>query len=170
MHTRFTLIGCLAGFIFSSASIAETITLTASIRFLAPLTFANPVNPDFGNFDAGVSGRNFILGTDGTISGTNSNAYRGGAQAGSVRILGSNLQQIDIVAQNIINEGGISISSVTCNYGGSGDVNCTNGISAASAPTDTGTILLMGLDINTTTLHVDGDSAAPTFDIIATYN
>lgn len=170
MRYRFYIIGLVLSLSLASLVSAETLTLTASIRFLAPITFSNPVNPDLGAVDAGISGRNFILQTDGSISGVNANEYQGGAQVGSVKLFGSNSQQIDIVAQNISNNGGVSISSITCNYAGAGDVNCIDGISAAAAPTNTGKVLLFGLDVITTTSHLDGDSAAPEFDIIATYN
>ncbi len=63
---------------------AETQTFTVGIRFIAPLSFANEINPDFGRFEAGTSGRHFILGTDGTISGTDAAAYVDGANAGSL--------------------------------------------------------------------------------------
>lgn len=170
MGRRFDIIATLLGVSLISVAAAESQTITASIRFLAPITFSNSVNPDLGFVDAGTSGRNFTLMTDGSVSGVNANEYRGGAQAGSVKIFGSNTQQIDIVAQNINNNGGVNVSNVICNYAGAGDVNCIDGISAAAAPTDTGKILLLGLDVITTTSHLDGDSAAPEFDIVATYN
>lgn len=65
----------------------------------------------------------------------------------------------------------VSPSQISCvTTGGAGDTDCGTGISAAAAPTIPGTTLLIGLDINTTTSHADGDSAAPAFDIVVTYN
>ncbi len=149
---------------------AESRTFSADIRFIEPITFSEASNPSFGDFEAGGSGRNFVLGTDGSISGANAAAYAGGAQAGSLKIQGSAFQGINIVAQNIVDDGGIQVTSIICNYGGTGNVDCGAGISAAAAPTGAGTTLLLGLNINTTTAHADGDSASPTFDIIVTYN
>ena len=163
----------VGGFIAFSTVVlvyAETQTFTVGIRFIAPLSFANKINPDFGRFEAGASGRHFILGTDGTISGIDAAAYVDGANAGSLEIHGSAFQKIDIIAQNIVDNGGISVTNILCNYGGAGDTDCGTGISAAAAPTIPGTALLIGLDINTTTSHADGDSAAPAFDIVVTYN
>ena len=159
----------LAGFNLSQAC-AESHTFSTDIRFIAPITLAGSSNPSLGRLSAGASSRNFALGTDGSISGANAAAYAGGAQAGSLKIQGSAFQNINIVAQNIVDDRGVHITSVTCNYGGNGNVDCGTEISAAAAPTSTGVILLLGLDVSTTTVHADGDSASPTFDIIVTYN
>lgn len=149
---------------------AETQTFTASIRFISPLTLSDVADPDFGTFETGAAGRNFILGTDGSISGTDANAYIDGASAGSMVIHGSASQKIDIIAQNLVDDGGISIANIICNYGDAGDMDCGTGIAAVSEPAAAGTTLLIGMNINTTTAHADGDSASPTFDIIVSYN
>ncbi len=149
---------------------AETQSFTTSIRFISPLTLSDATDPDFGTFETGASGRNFILGTDGSISGSDADAYIDGASAGSMVIHGSAVQKIDIIAQNLVDDGGISIANIICNYGGAGDTDCGTGIAAAAEPTATGTSLLIGMDINTTTAHADGDTASPTFDIIVSYN
>lgn len=164
------LVTAILGFSIASLAQAEIQTFNASIRFLEPLNFANTTNPSFGDFEAGALGRNFVLGTDGSISGTDADAYAGGANAGSIEIHGSAFNNIDIVAQNLADDGGVSITTITCDYGGTGSVDCVDGISAAAAPTDTGTTLLLGLGVNTTTEHTDGNTAAPTFDIVVTYN
>jgi len=163
----FAGLACSLGIGFAHA---ETRSFTANIRFVAPLVMTDVSDPDFGTFESGGSGRNFILRTDGTITGANANAYVGGAKAGSVMIHGSAAQRIDIVAQNPVANGGVAIANVICNYGGSGDRNCASGITAGAQPTPTGTPLLIGMDINTTTAHTDGQYAAPTFDIVVTYN
>lgn len=149
---------------------AETHTFTASVRFISPLTLSNTVNPDLGTFATGPSGRNYILGTDGSISGTDANDYVGGASAGSMIIRGSATQKIDIVAQNLTDDGGVSIANVICNYDGNGDTDCSTGITAVASPSPAGTSLLIGMDINTTTSHADGDTASPSFDIVVSYN
>ena len=167
------LLGLIIGILFwgiVSLVQAETRTFNANIRFLAPINLASTIDPNLGNYTAGAAGRNFIMGTDGSISGINADAYAGGANAGSVAIYGSAFNNIDIVAQNIVNNGGVSITAISCNYGGAGSTDCLAGISAAAAPTDAGTILLLGLGVATTAAHVDGNSAAPAFDIVVTYN
>ena len=149
---------------------AESQSITASIRFIAPVTLTSTVNPSLGDVNAGTTGRNFVLGTDGSISGTDAAAYTGGASAGSINIQGSASQNIDIVAQNLVADGGVNITTVYCDYGGTGSTDCVSGIASAAAPTQTGTTLLLGLSVTTTTAHSDGSSAAPTFDIIVSYN
>jgi hypothetical protein len=154
----------------TSLAFAASQSFTASIRFVAPIAFAAAINPSFGVFDAGAVGRNFVLGTDGSISGTDAVAYAGGASAGSIKIQGSQFQNIDIVAQNLVADGGVSIASISCDYGGTGSTDCIAGIASAAAPTEAGTTLLLGLGVTTTTAHSDGSSAAPAFDIIVSYN
>ena len=164
------IVAGMLGLISVSIANAEVRIFTANIRFVDAATFTNATRPDFGNFEAGTSGGNFVLETDGTISGADAIAYEGGANAGSIEIHGSPTQKIDIVAQNIVNDGGVSVAKVICNYGDTGNVNCGTGISAAAAATDTGATLLLGLDVNTATLHANGASAAPMFDLIVSYN
>jgi len=149
---------------------AATQTINVGIRFLAPINLANTINPSFGAFEVGAIGRNFVLGVDGTISGVDATAYIGGASAGSVVLHGSEFHNVDIVAQNLINNGGVNIATVSCSYGGSGAADCLSGISAAAAPGIAGTTLLLGLGVNTTVVHADGSVAAPAFDIVVTYN
>ncbi len=160
----------ILGWISVSSAYAETQTFNADIRFVDAATFTNATRPDFGNFEAGAPGRNFVLETDGSISGADAIAYEGGANAGSIEIHGSSSQKIDIVAQNFVGDGGVNVAKVICNYGDTGNVNCGTGISAAAAATDTGATLLLGLDVNTATLHANGASAAPMFDLIVSYN
>jgi len=149
---------------------AATQSFTANIQFLEPLSFNTVVNPNLGNWNAGASGRNFSVDTTGTAGGTDITDYINNATAGSVNVVGSASDTVDIVASNIVANGGVSIAHVPCNYGGAGEVNCDVGISTAAAPTTGGTALLLGVEVNTTTAHVDGDTAAPTFDIVVTYN
>ena len=149
---------------------AGTQSFNANIRFVSPLVMTNVNNPDFGTFETGATDRNFVLRTDGSISGSNANAYVGGASAGSMMIHGSATQHIDIVAQNIVADGGVTITNIICNYGGAGDRDCKTGITAGAQPTPAGTPLLIGLDITTTKAHMDGDTAAPAFDIVINYN
>lgn len=167
---RICLLITVLGFSVPSLSQAASQSITASIRFVAPITFTTVVNPSLGTLDAGTMGRNFVLGTDGTISGSDAAAYAGGASAGSIKIQGSEFQNIDIIAQNLVADGGVSITTVSCDYGGAGSADCLAGIAAAAAPTSAGTTLLLGLGVTTTIAHSDGNSAAPTFDIIVSYN
>jgi hypothetical protein len=142
--------------------------LTASAFAAPPIGFSNLINPAFGDLLAGASGRNFILGTNGSISGTDAADYISGAAAGSLTISGSPTQSISIQASNLIADGGVSIVNVTCNYDATGDQNCITGFSG-SPPTSAGKVLLIGVEINTTITHGDNDTAAPSFDIVVNY-
>lgn len=143
--------------------------LLANSSFAAKsIGFSNLINPAFGDLLAGASGRNFILGTDGSISGTDAADYVSGAVAGSLTISGSPTQSVSIQASNLVADGGVSIINVTCNWDASGDQNCLTGFSA-TPPTAAGKILLLGLEITTTTTHGDNDIAAPSFDIVVNY-
>jgi len=133
-----------------------------------PITFSSVVNPSFGDLLGGASGRNFILGTNGTISGANASDYLFGAVAGSVLITGSASQSVDILATNLTANGGVSIANVTCNYGGAGDQDCDVGFTGLP-PNLSGKTLLIGLEINTIQVLGDNVTASPSFDIVVNY-
>lgn len=148
--------------------LALSIIVSANVfAALKAITFSNLVNPTFGDLLGGVSGRNFILGTNGTISGANAGDYISGAAAGSVHISGSSKASISIQATNLTANGGVSIANVTCNYDATGDNDCVLGFTGAE-PKSSGKTLLIGLEINTTTAHGDA-TAAPSFDIVISY-
>ena len=148
------------------------------------INFVSPVDPDLGDWLTGAAGRGIGIGTTGAATGTNSADYLSGATVGSVDILGSASRTFSIFADNFNNggsgvditgipcswNGGVSIAHVNCDYGGSGDMDCGTGNTAAAEPTPAGIVLTIGMDINTTASHADGDTAAPSFDIIVSYN
>ena len=142
--------------------------MAAIVHAGKPIAFASVVNPTFGDLLGGASGRNFIVGTTGAISGADAGDYITGAAAGSVFITGSDTNSIDILATNLTANGGVTIANVTCNYDATGDADCDVGFTAAP-PTKTGKTLLIGLEINTTQVHGDNVTAAPSFDIVVNY-
>ena len=157
--------------IMSGVAYAATQGFTASITFWEPLGFNTAVNPDMGYWNAGVTGRNFIMHTDDSVGGTNSSDYIQGAAHGSVNVTGSALDTIDIVANNLQSNGNVDINNVFCKYGAASEATCSGaGLSTQAAPTVAGTALLLGIDVNTSAAHSDGDTASPTFDIVVTYN
>jgi hypothetical protein len=160
-----------AGLILTGMACAATQSFTTSIHFLEPLSFNAAVNPDLGAWSTGPSGRDLVLNTDSSVGGTNAADYIGGAAASTVTVVGSAFNAIDIVANNFVANGGVSINNVPCKYGAAAATTCGGGgIPAAAAPTTGGTALLLGVDVVTTSAHVDGDTAAPTFDIVVSYN
>lgn len=148
--------------------LALSTTVTSAVFAADPIGFSNLVSPAFGDLLAGASGRNFILGTNGFISGTDAADYISGAAAGSLLITGDPVQSISIQASNLTADGGVSIVNVTCNYDATGDQDCITGFSA-SPPTAAGKTLLLGVEINTTTTHGDNNTASPSFDIVVNY-
>ena len=164
----YTILGSL---ILTGMACAATQSFTAFIQFLEPLSLTSAVNPDLGKWATGTSGRDFVLNTDSSVGGTNAADYLGGATASTVTVVGSAVNAIDIVANNFVANGGVAINNIPCKYGAAAETTCGGGgISAAAAPTTGGTALLLGVDVVTTTPHVDGDTAAPTFDIVVSYN
>ncbi len=133
-----------------------------------PVVFSNVVSPSFGDLLGGASGRNFILGTNGTISGANASDYLFGAVAGSALITGQANTSVDILATNLTANGGVTIANVTCNYGGAGDQDCDVGFTGLP-PKPSGKTLLIGLEINTTQVHGDNVTASPSLDIVINY-
>ena len=147
--------------------IAALLVLVTAGSFARPVALGNVVNPTFGTVVGGPSGQNFILNTDGTISGTNAADYLSGAVAGSLTISGTNGAAIDILATNLSSNGGVNIVNVTCNFNNTGDQDCDLGFSAV-ASLGRGNDMSIGLEINTTQVHGDA-TAAPTFDIVVNY-
>lgn len=150
-----------------SGAYAATQTLQANVTFVTPISFTSPVNVDFGYITTGATGRTFTIDTAGTVGGASVSDYLNGASAGSVNIVGSATQTIDITAGNYVPDGGVTPSAATCAYDGGGAAACA--LTAQAAP-GAGKALLVGLQIDTTGTSNDGDTAAPTFDIVVTYN
>ena len=149
---------------------AVTQTMTANMRFLEPLTIVSVTDPDMGDFLAtATTNDTYNMDTLGAVTGTGSTDYIGGNVVGSLTVVGSTVGTIDIIANNFVSNGGIDVISVPCNYGAAGEVSCSTGITNQAAP-GAGTVLLIGANLQATTAHVDGDLAAPTYDIVVTYN
>ncbi len=87
-----------------------------------------------------------------------------------MNVVGSEVAAIDILANNFVANGGISIDDIPCKYGPAAATTCGGTGITAAAPTASGTTLLLGVDVTSTTVHVDGDTAILTFDLVVTYN
>lgn len=169
-YRKLSLIALL-GMAVTGAAYAVTQGFTVSIRFLEPLSFNTAVDPDMGDWLAGATGRDLQLLTTGGVAGTDAADYISGATVGSVNVVGSAFATVDIVANNFVANGNVTIDDIPCNYGGAGATTCGGaGIVAAAAPTLAGTALLLGVDVATSAIHTDGNTASPTFDIVVTYN
>lgn len=139
--------------------------LLVSFNFsFAALTITEKTTPTLGTLLSGSSGRNFILNTNETVSGTDSADYLFGAVSGelTVKKTGGG-QNADILADNITTSGNITVNSVLCKYGTGSQTDCS---SSALNVTVSGTkALMLGIDIDTSAAHSGGDSASATFDL-----
>ena len=133
-----------------------------------PIQFSSVVEPDFGVLQGGPAGRDFILTTSGTIGGANAADYISGAVAGMVNIVADNNSSLDILATNLMADGGVTIVNVTCMYGNGPDMDCDQGFTGTGKKGH-GEDMYIGLEINTTQVHGDNDTAAPSFDIVINY-
>lgn len=170
MNLKKISVAALLGMAITGAAFAATQSgIVANIRFLTPLSFGAVTDVDMGDWQAGASGRVFQIDTTGAAGGADSADYISGATPGNVDILGSASATIDIVANNFVANGGVTITGVPCNYGGAGATTCDGaGISGAAAP-GAGTNILLGATVQTSQIHADGATAAPTFDLVVTY-
>ncbi len=125
------------------------------------------ITPTFGFFVAGPSGRQFILNTDGSITGADAADYLFGAVAGEIRIRKrGGAARGNIVAENISTTGGLSVTAILCKFQNRPQTICNApGINVRLRGRRT---LLLGLDVTTTQVHGGGDIASVQFDITVT--
>lgn len=140
----------------------------ASEAALAQITITEVNTPTLGILLAGASGRNFILNTDDTVSGTDAADYVTGADSGRLNISKTGSpQNATIVADNFSTTGGITINGVPCRWRNNAPQTCegsgiTKRIRSNPRP------LWLGVDIDTTQVHSGGDTATATYDITVT--
>ena len=136
---------------------------------IAQLTVTEIIDPDLGTVLSGASGRNFILNTDDTVSGADAADYLFGAISGQLDITWGKKGQkkrINIVAENITTVGGVSVNAVPCRWHKQKQNTCdAPGLDRNLRNTRT---LWVGVDLDTTQVHVGGDTASVTYDITVT--
>lgn len=132
-------------------------------------TVTEVVTPSLGQFWGGPAGRQFVLNTDGTITGANAADYLGGAVAGEVRlrIASQGGFPANIVADNVSTLGGLSVGAVLCQYHNQPQTIC--GPPGMNVTVRGNRILALGVDVTTTQFHNDGDVASVTLDITLTF-
>lgn len=164
------LLTAVLGITVSGVVYAATQSFNAPARFITPLSFANVVNPDMGDWFTGAASRNIGIDSAGAAAGTDVADYVSGASAGSVDILGSPARTISIVANNFSNNGGsVDIVGVPCSWNGGAETACDGaGITGAST-LPTGRTLTMGVDANTNAISTEGEVATPSYDIVVSY-
>lgn len=134
----------------------------------ADLTLTRITSPSFGVILSGSSGRQFVLNTDGSVGGSSAGDYIGGAAAGEFRVNDTTSPQtISILVDNVSTQGGLTVVSVSCAYNGAAQQQCDgSGISVSSFSQAT---LRLGLEVSTSTVHGDGDTASASMDVSIAY-
>jgi len=134
----------------------------------ATITLTETTAPSFGLILSGASGRQFILNTSDSISGTHASDHVSSAIAGVITATDdTSPATIEIIAENISSLGGLTVNEVLCSYGGGAQTRCDGSplVETSSASTS----LKVGVDITTSQVHSGGDSASVSFDISVTY-
>jgi len=135
----------------------------------ATITLTEITAPSFGLILSGASGRQFILNTSATISGTHASDHVSSAIAGAIDITDTTLATIEIIANNIGSAGGLTVNEILCSYGGGAQTRCDLTPLVVTVVTSDPVSLKIGVDITTTQVHSGGDSASASFDIDVTY-
>jgi len=141
--------------------------LAASETTLAQVTITEVTTPTLGVLLSGASGRNFILNTDDSVSGTDAADYMSGADSGRLNVSNTVVQDATIVADNFSTTGGVTINAVPCRWRNNTPQTCegsgiTKRIRTAARP------LWLGVDIDTTQVHAGSDVATASYDITVT--
>jgi hypothetical protein len=141
--------------------------LAALEAAFAAVTVTENVAPTLGTLLGGASGRNFILNTDQTVSGTDSADYLFGAVSGDLTVKQTGgPASANILADNFSTTGGVTVNGVPCKWHTDTATTCDgSGINITVQGTRT---LLVGIDLDTSAIHVGGDTASATYDITVT--
>ncbi len=134
----------------------------------AVFTMTETVTPSLGLVLSGASGRNFILNTDGTVTGADAVDYISGAVSGQLALTETQGNpRVNIVAEKIVSSGGLTVNALPCRYHNRAQQTCDGaGINVRVRRTR---ILYVGIDVTTSQVHNSGDMASVTFDITVTF-
>ena len=134
----------------------------------AAFTITEIVTPDLGTALAGDSGRQFILNTDETVGGADATDLLFGAVSGQLEFKKTaGPQDANVLAENIITSGGVTINAVPCRYHTGSQLSCDgSGIDVNISGNRT---FYLGIDLDTSQIHSGGDTASVTYDITVTF-
>ena len=134
----------------------------------AALTLTLLGSPDFGILFSGSSGRQFLLNTDGSISGANASDYISGAAAGQFTLADNSYpSSVTILVDNISASGGLTVNKAVCSYNGGAQTRCDG--SGMNVTSISSASLKLGLDISTSTSHGGGSTASVSADVSVAY-
>jgi len=136
---------------------------TLDVAFAA-FTMTETVTPSLGLVFSGAPGRNFILNTDETVTGADAIDYVSGAVSGQLTLVKTQgPADVNIVAENIVQLGGLTVIAVPCRFHNDPQTTCDGaGINVRINQTR---ILYVGVNITTSQTHNSGDTASVTYDI-----
>ena len=142
--------------------------LIGSVTSVAALTLTRVTTPSFGVIFAGASSRQFVLNTDGTITGSGAADHISGALAGQFTVGDTTSPAtIVILVDNISTLGGMTVNQALCSYNGGAQQSCDGaGMSVTSVSSAS---LKVGLDITTSIAHTGGDAASVSMDVSVAY-
>ena len=134
----------------------------------AAFTMTEIVSPDLGTVLAGASGRQFILNTDETVSGADAGDYLFGAVSGQLEFKKTaGPQDANVVAENIITSGGVTVNAVPCKYHNGSQLSCDG--SGIDITINGNRTFFVGIDLDTSQVHSGGDAASVTYDITVNF-
>lgn len=159
MHRRFVLLRNL---------LLGSVLLVALEVAFAAFTLTETTTPSLGTFFSGASGRNFILNTDETVSGTDAAEYLFGAVSGQLSLVGQNAT-VTIVAEFITTSGGLTVNNIPCRYHTGSQTTCDGSGISAQVKKNIARTLFVGVDLDTNQEHSGGDTASVTYDITVNF-
>jgi len=134
----------------------------------AAFTIQDIVSPDLGTALAGISGRQFILNTDETVGGADVMDLLFGAVSGQLEFKKTGgPQDANILAENIITSGGVTVNAVPCRYHTGPQLNCRG--SGIDVTVQGARTLYLGIDLDTSIEHFGGETVIVTYDITVTF-
>ena len=99
--------------------------LIGSVTAVAALNLTRVTTPSFGVMFAGDSSRQFVLNTNDTVTGSGARDYISGAVAGQFTVSGtSSPAAINILVDNIISLGGLTVNQALCSYNDGAQQSC----------------------------------------------
>lgn len=157
----------------ATAAHALTTTFTVAVEFFDPFVITETVPASFGRLISGVATTYVLEPTDNLIPGAGGSSTGGTPTAGRYTISDSATgDAIDIVVNNPVANGGVTITAFDCQWNGGAQVD--NGtfcsFSTLPNPTSTGQELVVGFDIAVDGTQSSTEAANPAFDVSVLYD
>lgn len=151
---------------------ALTTTFTVAVEFFDPFIITETVSASFGRLISGVATTYVLEINDNLISGAGGSSTGGNPTAGHYTIMDSATGgAIDVVVNNPIANGGVTITAFDCQWNGAQvDNGAFCSFNALANPTATGQVLVVGFDITVDGTQDTLDVANPSFDVSVVYD